>query len=404
MQVVKGIATHLSDGDNRYVGTSASNLVYAHKGNDILNGGDGNDDLYGQDGFDELYGGNGDDRLYGGANSDTLIGGAGRDQLHGEDANDYIDGESGDDALYGGGGTDTMIGGEGADLLDGGAGADILQGGNGDDTYYVDAGDIIGGETASGGNDTVVVVAHSSLDYVLAANLENVTLTPTAGVVWTIGNALDNRITGNDDGNFLFGLEGNDKLFGQGGNDYMEGGDGADHLFGGAGNDELAGDEGVDYLDGGDGNDVLAGGDGPDTLVGGAGDDIFVFDLEDLAPAGGRWFGQAGVDSINVGGTLSLDLTALGNDRISGIDSVSLIGLNVIGGTGANTLKLAASDIQAMSDAATLRVDGTAEDQVTALGSWSRGEQVQIGNELYDTYLSVGANLIVDTDVAMVFA
>ena len=306
--------------------------------------------------------------------------------------------------LYGGSGNDTLKGGEGADLLDGGAGADSLQGGNGNDTYYVDIGDTIAGETTSGGNDTVIVVAHNSVVYQLADNLENVTLTSTASPVWTIGNALSNQISGNEGSNLLFGLAGDDRLLGQGGSDYMEGGDGADYLLGGAGNDHLAGQEGIDYLDGGDGNDVLDGGGGADTLVGGSGDDVFVFEVEDLTPAGGRWLGQAGVDSINVGGTLSLDLTAIGDDRIVGVDAVNLIALNIIGGTGANALKLAASDIQAMSDSATLRVDGTAEDQVTALGNWSQGEAVSFGSELYSTYVGEGATLMVDADIAVAFA
>lgn len=72
--------------------------------------------------------------------------------------------------------------------------------------------------------------------------------------------------TANDDGDKLFGGDGDDWLFGQGGNDILYGGNDDDILYGGSGDDKLYGDAGNDYLDGGDGNDYLYGGTGVDIL------------------------------------------------------------------------------------------------------------------------------------------
>ncbi|WP_395022610.1 beta strand repeat-containing protein, partial [Dongia sp.] len=73
------------------------------------------------------------------------------------------------------------------------------------------------------GKDTVV----ASIDYMLGANLENLTLTGTGSINGT-GNTLDNVLTGNSASNTLAGGAGNDTL---------DGGLGADTLAGGAGND-----------------------------------------------------------------------------------------------------------------------------------------------------------------------
>jgi Ca2+-binding RTX toxin-like protein len=75
----------------------------------------------------------------------------------------------------------------------------------------------------------------------------------------TVGNLLDNTLTGTANKDTLIGLEGNDTLSGLDGNDILIGGDGND------------------TLNGGNGADLLLGGAGEDTLTGGAGADVFLY-------------------------------------------------------------------------------------------------------------------------------
>ena len=208
-------------------------------------------------------------------------------------------------------------------------------GGLGNDAYVVDnAGDTIS-ELVGGGLDMV----QSSVTYVLANEVDNLTLTGTSAISGT-GNALNNVLTGNTGNNTLIGLGGNDRLNGGAGADLMIGGFGDDiyvvgvstdvvielvgegtdtvessftyilgttlenltltgaiaingtgnsannvingnsavnTLTGNDGNDTLNGNGGNDVLSGGVGNDRLIGGTGNDSLNGGTGLDLFVF-------------------------------------------------------------------------------------------------------------------------------
>ena len=93
-------------------------------------------------------------------------------------------------------------------------GIDTLVGGLGNDTYVVDnAADIVT-EAASAGTDAV----QASVSYVLAANVENLTLTGSAALNGT-GNTLANVLTGNAGDNRLDGGAGIDTLAGGLGND-----------------------------------------------------------------------------------------------------------------------------------------------------------------------------------------
>jgi Ca2+-binding RTX toxin-like protein len=134
-----------------------------------------------------------------------LNGTAAADTLTGTLANDVINGLAGDD------------------WLDGRAGADRMLGGSGNDTYRVDeAGDFIR-EDIGAGYDRV----GASLSWVLAANLEELTLTGNQPLDGT-GNSLDNRLYGNSAANRLVGMGGADTLSGGGGADTLTGGTGAD--------------------------------------------------------------------------------------------------------------------------------------------------------------------------------
>ena len=108
---------------------------------------------------------------------------------------------------------ENLIGGSGDDVLTGDAGANVLAGMLGNDTYVIGAGDMIV-EAAGEGTDTV----RASIDYTLAANLENLVLIGTANLSGT-GNGLANTLTGNVGHNLLDGGAGADTMVGGLGDD-----------------------------------------------------------------------------------------------------------------------------------------------------------------------------------------
>jgi Ca2+-binding RTX toxin-like protein len=426
---------HGGDGADNLSGGAGDDILYGDAGNDALYGEDGNDTLDGGDGADWLSGGAGDDILLGGAGDDTLDGGTGADHMAGGAGNDtYMVDDAGDvvteaagegtdlvissvfyaltanvenltltgtvaltgtgnglanmiiannagDTLYGLDGDDTLIGGTGADYLDGGAGADTLSGGAGDDIYVVDnAGDLVV-ETANGGVDTV----RASIDYILGANLENLTLIGAAALTGR-GNDLDNVLIANNGGDHLYGGAGADTLIGGTGADYLDGGVGADAMDGGAGNDvyvvDNLGDTVTELANGGvdtvmssvnftlganienltltgatallqakgnaldnviiandagaqmwgfDGNDTLIGGAGNDWMNGGVGADIM---------KGGLGNDSYVVDNIN---DVVIELAGQGSDTITttvsytlpdNVERLFLSGIAALNGTG----------------------------------------------------------------------
>ena len=206
-------------------------------------------------------------------------------------------------------------GGSANDILRGTGAAEVLTGGAGNDTYHLTLGDTVV-ELAGGGVDTV----NASFTHILAANVENLTLTGSAAINGT-GNLLANRLTGNGAANQLVG------------------GMGADTLLGNGGNDTLLGGIDNDLLDGGIGNDWLDGGAGTDTLRGGAGNDVYV--LDSAADVIAEAMGQ-GTDTVRATFSTTLgyqleNLTLLGTGNLNGTGN----GLNNIltGTVGANRLE-----------------------------------------------------------------
>ncbi|MBE9103937.1 cadherin-like domain-containing protein [Nostoc cf. edaphicum LEGE 07299] len=400
-------------------GNSFNNILIGNTGANILNGENGNDNLFGDSDNDTLLGGAGNDTLDGGLGSDSLNGGVGNDIYIVDNLNDIIieglnagtdlvkssvswvlgnnlenltlagsgvingtgnslnniligntganilNGEDGNDSLFGSSGNDSLLGSAGDDTLDGGLGSDSLNGGAGNDIYTVDNLNDSIIEGLNSGTDLI----KSSVNWVLADNLENLTLTGS-GVINGTGNSLNNILTGNSGANTLNGIDGNDSLFGSSGNDTLLGGVGDDSLNGGVGTDSLYGGLGNDIytvdnvndlivedlnagtdlvnssvnwvlgnnlenltltgtgaisgtgnifnnilmgnnaantLTGGDGNDSLFGNSGNDTLFGSAGDDL-------IAGGVGRdvLTGETGQDSFNLTGT-----------RIGGYDTIA---------------------------------------------------------------------------------
>ncbi|WP_459724443.1 calcium-binding protein, partial [Sideroxyarcus sp. TK5] len=119
-------------------------------------------------------------------------------------------------------------------------------GGGGDDTYLVDSANDVPSENLNSGTDSV----HSSVNYTLGANIENLSLTGIAAINGT-GNALNNVIKGNASANTLTGGAGADMLEGGDGDDtyHFSLGDGADIIVDSNGNDQITLGQGISDAD-----------------------------------------------------------------------------------------------------------------------------------------------------------
>ncbi|MBW4472577.1 MAG: hypothetical protein KME45_19725 [Stenomitos rutilans HA7619-LM2] len=311
-----------SDFNDVLIGNATENDILAGAGNDLVIGNAGNDTLDGGTGinvvsyrrdpgsafinleegraidgfgnvdilrnFRDVVGSQGNDTIVGDAQDNILFGGSG---------NDRIEARSGNDLMFGNDGADTLLGEDGDDKLVGGAGADSLNGGNGIDTasYFT----ALSGVTA---NLTIARGTSGDANGDVFTQIENLE-----------GSEFNDRLTGDAQANYLWGLSGDDFLDGREGNDTLNGGTGNDRLSGGDGNDLLLGQTGDDALDGGDGNDTLIGGSGDDFLEGRLGDDRLEGGDGDDTFLGGAGndalFGEAGNDNLEGGD---------GNDTLNG--------------------------------------------------------------------------------------
>lgn len=383
-------------GNETIIGNSGNNVLDGGNGSDILQGGAGNDTYYvdldtdvviDSAGFDVVFvksfshtmgagvengtllsqgiglignglanvltGNDGFNLLSGAGGNDTINGLGSSDQIKGEDGVDTIDGGSGNDFLTGGSGNDVVIGGLGDDFVDyalGGdataaLGADQLTGGLGNDIYRVDnLGDVVT-ELAGQGFDRV----YSSIHYTLTANVEDLYLEGLLNLNGT-GNALANKLFGNDGNNTLDGLAGADVMTGGLGNDtYIadnvndrvleSGAPGTDLVkasvsfrlsinvenltLTGAANINGTGNNQVNIIIGNTGNNVLDGLAGADNMQGGLGNDIYIVDN--------------GGDVVTDTGGVELVKSSVNYGLSAGIEDLELTGLASISGFG-NTL------------------------------------------------------------------
>ena len=214
-------------------------------------------------------------------NRDIVAGGAGDDTIHAGDDDDTIYGGTGDDRIDGGFDDDVIFGGAGDDILEGSEGNDLIDGGAGDDRIY------------------------GGLEDAFADRVSFPDDQPDA-------NGFRDLVPENN-GDRLFGGDGDDRLWGQDDDDTLFGGRGDDYLDGGVDDDMLAGDDGDDTILGNQGNDRIIGGKGGDRLFGGAGADLIAGNAGDDVIAGGigddALRGGAGDDAIDGGA---------GNDRLRG--------------------------------------------------------------------------------------
>ncbi|TNE67574.1 MAG: hypothetical protein EP335_01335 [Alphaproteobacteria bacterium] len=260
LDVVEGVTSTGTAGDDTLAGTSAGDTLTGGAGNDTLDGGAG-DDFIKKDDSDP--------------GEDTLVGGEGGDVIHAGGGNDFVVGDGASDGAT----RQSLIdnsdtGADGADTIRGGDGDDTLLGGGWDDDLIDDNGVYDEGEEVESGSSPNIMWAGGGNDIV-------------------VGSGGADRIGGNTDDDYVKGLGGDDTLFGNTGNDTLLGGDGDDQLFNG---------EDDDLADGGAGDDTIWAGAGDDTLTGGAGADVFCF---------GQSAGNDIITDFNTD-VDSLDLTARG--------------------------------------------------------------------------------------------
>ena len=279
------VDVHLSNGDTNFsaAGWSFSNFVpFNPSQNDEVN-------------------------IFGSAASDTITGSIMADGLIGNDGDDVLSGLDGRDQLIGGNGTDTLIGGNGDDIY---RLEDVHQSGPLASDLAYDT--VI--EGADGGIDIVGIHNISTLQrYDLPENVENGSIVG-AGTFVLAGNALINKLDGNNDANTLIGRQGADTLNGLGGDDTLGGGRGGDLIDGGLGNDQVSGGRGTDSIGGNAGNDTLTGDLGPDTFffASGSGTDI----ITDFKDTGGAADDLIDVSRYNFADVDDIGRSAKGNDLV----------------------------------------------------------------------------------------
>jgi Ca2+-binding RTX toxin-like protein len=406
------------------------NIIGSAHGDTLI--GDGNNNV--------LEGGAGADYLDGGGNTDTASYSASNAGVTvnlntGAGSGGHATGDtlSGIENLIGSAFNDSLIGNGGDNMLDGGVGADYIDGGGSVDTASYSAssagvsvnlstGVVSGGDAAG---DTLISIENligSAYDDILVGDGGNNLLEGGAGADYIDGGAGVDTVSysassagvsvdlstgavsgGDAAGDTLTGIEN------LGGSKYN------DFLTGDINNNQLFGNDGNDTLYGMDGNDTLFGGLGQDHFYGGAGNDVLNFNLTTpelldvsrtvQASKVGMIDGGSGEDSLilgsqnGLGATLDIS-TLVGAGKLTGIERIDITG-DV---ADPNTLRLTASDVLAMSDTDTVRVDGDANDTVQSSGyGWTNLGTVTLGSHEYNHYTAtVGASTVtmyVDVDI-----
>jgi Ca2+-binding RTX toxin-like protein len=111
-------------GDDSYNGGAGVDFLAIYRDNDVSvtlddmpNDGETGEADNVMSNIEDVFTGAGNDRIIGSMASNTLSGGAGNDIIRGRDGNDELDGDLGRDTLFSGRGTDTIAGGGNVDTI-----------------------------------------------------------------------------------------------------------------------------------------------------------------------------------------------------------------------------------------------------------------------------------------------
>jgi hypothetical protein len=157
----------------------------------------------------------------------------------------------------------------------------------------------------------------------------------------------------------------------------------------------LNGSAGGDRMVGGQGKDTLVGGGGADVLYGGQGDDV----VEISNPIFQRIDGGNGGDTLRLRGSgITLDFTALADNRLTSIETLD------IRGRGSNTLTLDLREVLNLTEgsnpdrtANTLTVRANVDDTVHMGTGWTLSGTETIGGVSYQVFTQGAATLKVST-------